>query len=190
MYDGRDFYFSCDIVSGTSMSLKVNGVQKASGTTIDFDDVLIEDVNSIRLDGSRWSTTFDSKIYYFKLVEIIKEIDVQVDMQVTDPEAASVESLEYSHKTNVSQPIDLDIWNWNTEQWYEIESVSNSGTFDDDSFTLGQDSQYVNSSNGVRIRYQASGSFPYQLEIDRLALNYTSLPQGSPFELSVPNDSS
>ena len=40
--------------------------------------------------------------------------------------------------------IDFDIWNWDTESWYEIESVNNYETFDNDIFYLDYGSAYVN----------------------------------------------
>jgi hypothetical protein len=121
-YAGRDFYLSVDIVSGVSMTLKKNGGTIASGTTIDFDDMLLTGTNSITLAGSRLSTTFNSKIYYFKLVEDITpltELDVQVDIEAKVDN--SVDFLRYSHRTNESIDVDLDIWDWTSSTWYEID---------------------------------------------------------------------
>lgn len=177
MYGGRDFYFSCDIVSGASMTLQVNGVTKAMGSTIDFDDMLIMGVTSIRLVGSKWDSTFNSKIYYFKLVEDIEptpvDLDFQIDLQIDDEYCYFPNSISYSYKTSVSQTIDFDIWNWDTESWDEIESINNYETFDDDIFYLDYGSPYVNSSNGIRIRFQAFDcSADFRIEIDQLRLDY------------------
>ena len=62
------------------------------------------------------------------------DLDVQVDIQVNNPNCSSITSLKYSHRTDVSAIVDLDIWNWNSSTWFEIESVNNYATFDDDSF--------------------------------------------------------
>jgi len=95
-------------------------------------------------------------------------------MQVEDPNCYFVTTLQYSYRTNVSATVDLDIWNWGTSSWDEIESVDNSANFDDDFFTLSLGSDYVNSTFGVRIRFQALNQpNEFQLEIDRLRLDYT-----------------
>ncbi|KKN03369.1 hypothetical protein LCGC14_1108360, partial [marine sediment metagenome] len=101
------------------------------------------------------------------------EVNTVVNMEVTDPDCVSVDYLKYSHRTNISQVIDLDIWNWGTSQWNDIENVNNYATFDADSYNLGQSSPYVNSSNGVRVRFMGLGSSPFQLWVDQLALDYS-----------------
>jgi len=182
-YGGRDFYFSCDITtSGSmSMSLRINGVEKASGTTIDFDDMLITGVTSIQLFGSRWTNTFYSLVKYFKLVEdktpTSAELDVQIDMQIDDLDLSSIEFFKYSHRTNRSIAMDLDVWNWGTTTWFEIESVDNSASFDDDSFALGSASPYVSATKQVRVRFQAlSSAGDFSLLIDRFRLDYLTTP--------------
>ncbi|MHA2338679.1 MAG: DUF2341 domain-containing protein, partial [Candidatus Hodarchaeales archaeon] len=102
----------------------------------------------------------------------IAPLDVQIDMQVTDPDLLSIEFFKYSHRTNLSATVDLDIWNWDSSTWYEIESTTNTVAFNDYYTELGEDSPYVNSSNGVRVRYQASHDSRFQLEIDKLLLEY------------------
>ena len=177
VYGGRDFYFSCDIVSGMSMYLYVNGGGVASGSTIDFDDMLISDVTSIRLFGNRWDTTFDSKVYYFKLVEVGETpaiINFTVDIQVDNPNCTLITTLQYSHRTNISIPIALDIWDWTTSSWVNIENVSNAVDFDPDFFNIGIESDYVNETFGVRVKFYGSHETDtFKLEIDRLRLDYT-----------------
>lgn len=182
-YGGRDFYLSLDmaIIGTSSIDFRVNGISEESGSSLDFDDYLYEDVISMSVICFPQVASFSLRIYYFKIIEDASptpaEVDVQVDMQITDPDISSIEFLKYSHKTDISVDIDLDIWNWDTTTWYEIESVDNSATFDDDSFTLGSASDYVNSSNGVRIRFQGSESSNFDLQIDRLRLDYLALPE-------------
>ncbi|MFW9878712.1 MAG: hypothetical protein ACFFG0_37005, partial [Candidatus Thorarchaeota archaeon] len=101
-------------------------------------------------------------------------LDIQVDLDINDPSCIFIDKLLYSHRTNVSQTVDLDIWNWDTQTWYQIESVNNYASFADDSYTLGSSSPYISSSAEVRIRFQAFGSSDLQLEIDRLALKFYS----------------
>ncbi|MFW9821587.1 MAG: hypothetical protein ACFFE4_01545 [Candidatus Thorarchaeota archaeon] len=102
------------------------------------------------------------------------ELDVQVDMEVDDEDIYQVEYLKYSYKTNVSIDVDLVIWDWGTSTWDEIESIDNSATFYDKQVVLTNASDYVNSTNGVRIRYQSTESIEScQLEIDMLKLWYS-----------------
>ncbi|KKM81852.1 hypothetical protein LCGC14_1325600, partial [marine sediment metagenome] len=184
---GRDLYISADIVTNGVKpgELRVNGVNWKTGGTIDFDNQLHTGVNSISFFVGP-QTPFNLQIYYFKIVEgltpVPAEADVQVDMQITDPDITSIEYLKYSHKTDVSATIDLDIWNWIASTWYEIESVDNFATFDDDSFTLGSSSNYVSGTNQVRIRFQGSESSNFDLQIDRLRLDYLTIP---PAELEM-----
>ncbi len=112
---------------------------------------------------------------YWEVIDV--DLDVQVDIQVDDEDCRTVEYLKFSHKTNVSATIDLDIWNWDTTTWVEIESVDNSATFADDSFTLGSTSVYVNETFGVRIRFQNFiGTVDFELQLDRLRLDYLTTP--------------
>ena len=91
-------------------------------------------------------------------------LDLQVDKQITD----SIELL-YSHKSNISTNIDLDIWNWISSSWYNIESVNNYNTFDGDSFLLNPD--FINSSDYVRFLYSSQSATPFELQIDRLQIS-------------------
>ncbi|MFW9939769.1 MAG: hypothetical protein ACFFFT_01920 [Candidatus Thorarchaeota archaeon] len=173
---GRDFYmsahFGCSKVPG---HLYINGEIEKSGNTIDFDNELYEDVTSIRYKTD-WSCDnyWSAYIYYFELVEPIGEIDVQIDMNVNDTDLHEIEYLQYSHRTNVSATVDLDIWNWTDSQWYEIESVDNSVSFDNHQVALGNNSDYLNlTDNNVRIRFQSTGLTQVQLEIDSLKLLYS-----------------
>ena len=175
---GRNFYLSIDLVSTKSGSLKVNGQAIRTGTTIDEDDIYIEDVTSISWDaGSRWTNSFNTKFYYFKLVDesgTTAKLNFTVNMEMNVIDLYAVIRLQYSHKTNISTAVDLDIWNWDTSTWHGIESVDNYASFDDDSFVLGKESPHVNSSFGVRFRYQAiNPSYPFQIEVDQLRLEYS-----------------
>lgn len=192
-YGGRDFYFSCDIWTSGSMSLTLsyNGGTIGTGELIDLDDEFLTAVTYIKLMGNRWTTNYYTLVKYFKLVEDATgtpaELDVQVDVQVNDPDLNSIEFFKYSHKTNVSIDIDLDIWNWVTTTWYEIESVDNSASFDDDSFALGSDSVYVSGTNQVRMRFQASSSInDFELLIDRFRLDYFNDPAELEMAITFP----
>jgi len=181
-YAGRDFLFdfwSYVSVTEGSGTLKVNGETYGStAKTIHFHNVLFEDVTSITFRSTTTTHDHFAQINHFKLTDInseLAEINTTIDLNVTDSDIHQVEYLQYSHKSNVSVTIDLDIWDWNTEEWDEIESGVNSATFNDDRFTLGNNSNYLNLSyNGVRIRYQAnSGTTNFKLQIDSLNLLYS-----------------
>ena len=188
---GRDFYISAHITTsaGVTGHLKINEAIWKSGTNIDFDDEFHAGVTSIIFEPDGYMGTYYSRIYYFKIVEVGEEapaeLDVQVDMQVDNPDCSSVGFLKYSHKTNVSQIMNFSIWNWVGSTWYEIESVDNSVSFDDDSFTLGITSVYVNSSFGVRIRFQGLNTTnDFELQVDRLRLDYITPPAELEFTIT------
>ena len=103
----------------------------------------------------------------------VEALDVEVNMTVNDEDLYEVEALQYSHKTNVSAIVDLDIWDWKADQWDEIESIDNTATFNDRYVALGNSSDYLNSTNGVRVRYQSLGAA--QLELDSMNLLYSTI---------------
>ena len=114
---------------------------------------------------------FEIQVYTYEAPNY--EVRFQVDLQVDNEDCFYPYMLSYSHKTNISETIDLDIWDWVSETWYEIESIDNSATFDEDYIWLDYNSQYVNSTNGVRLRYQSTvNDNSFQLEIDQLRLEY------------------
>ena len=133
--------------------------------------------------GYSWDPTYDIGDNRYPYMTL----DVQIDIQVDDPDCSSIEYLKYSHKTNVSTTMDLDIWNWSSSTWYEIESIDNIATFDDDSFTLGSSSNYVSGTFQVRIRFQISvGGNDFELQIDRLRLDYLTLPAELEMTITFP----
>ncbi|MFW9894577.1 MAG: hypothetical protein ACFFD7_02095 [Candidatus Thorarchaeota archaeon] len=116
-------------------------------------------------------------IVYCVWIEVFHEkndlqLDFQVDLQIDDQFCEYPYSISYSFKTNVSATIDFDIWNWETNTWIEIESISNSVSFDEDLFILDLGSDYVNPANGVRLRFQSDDDIDFQLEIEQLRLDF------------------
>lgn len=180
--NGRDFKISAHIhgqyQATMTVYLKINGATWKSGKNIDFDDEIYNGVNTIELTMNSWPVIQRLYLFYFKLVPIeagegTMDIDFQIDLQIDDEYCYFPNSISYSYKTNVSMTVDFDIWNWDTESWYEIESVNNYETFDDDIFYLDYNSVYVNSTNGIRIRFQAlECENDFQIEIDQLRLDY------------------
>ncbi|KKM89659.1 hypothetical protein LCGC14_1246480, partial [marine sediment metagenome] len=103
------------------------------------------------------------------------KIDFEVIWDITDVTFNLMEFIKYSHKTNVSIDIDVDIYNFTSQTWFEIESVINSQTFDDDSFALSTD--FYNGSNHVRLRFQSDtweifNEEGFKLLLDRLTIDY------------------
>ena len=72
---GRDLFVSAKIVTSIGAYLSINGIVVYSGTTIDFDDVLFEDVTSITLHTYEGSVYHNAKIYFFE----IKDPDLGLD---------------------------------------------------------------------------------------------------------------
>ncbi|MHA2251721.1 MAG: hypothetical protein ACXAD7_15260, partial [Candidatus Kariarchaeaceae archaeon] len=134
-------------------------------------------------------------IVYCVWVEIFhqqedSDLDLTIDLQVDNEDIYQVEYLKYSHKTNVSSSVKLDIWDWDANQWDTVETVDNTATFDDKQVVLTNASDYVNSTNGVKIKYSSSQAETCQLEIDMLKLWYstTIIPDNLYVTPSQPDD--
>ena len=184
-YGGGYDYFR-ELGFGDDYGWEWTGLEKGQA---DLDELAV----SIRASGI--SDMPPSGLYiYCVWVEVyygMADLDFIVDLNVNDTDLYEVENLRYSHKTNISATIDLDIWNWGTSTWYELESVDNSATFDYHEVTLGNSSDYLNlTSNGIRLRYQAPILFtPLQLEIDCLTLLYsTTFIPGNLYEIPIQPD--
>ena len=93
------------------------------------------------------------------------DLDVEVDIKVDDLDCSEILSLEFSYTTDITATINFEIWNWDIEEWDQIES--------DDSFILGKDSVYVSDEFEVRIRFQSfDQSNDFDLQIDCLRVDY------------------
>ncbi|KKL59990.1 hypothetical protein LCGC14_2209800, partial [marine sediment metagenome] len=111
----------------------------------------------------------------YTTVRDVHKIDFEVIWDITDVTFNLMEFIKYSHKTNVSIDIDVDIYNFSSQTWFEIESEINSQTFDDDSFALSTD--FYNGSNHVRLRFQSDtwetfNEKGFKLLLDRLIIDY------------------
>ncbi|MFW9970089.1 MAG: hypothetical protein ACFFDF_07790 [Candidatus Odinarchaeota archaeon] len=99
------------------------------------------------------------------------DIDTQTDVKINDLVLGEDVILKYSLKTNISITIDLDIWNWETSEWFQVNSIYNSVSFDAYYFVLSD--CYMNDDNDVKIRFQSvSISNPFNLQIDQLRIDY------------------
>ncbi|KKK45838.1 hypothetical protein LCGC14_0485440 [marine sediment metagenome] len=125
----------------------------------------------IRFQSDVITTDFDMELD--QIVVSPTSFNTQVDIQIDDELCLFPNSISYSYKTNTSVTIDFDIWNWATETWYEIESVENYATFDEDMFIIDLGSVYVNlNTNSIRLRFQCITENDFLLEIDQLRLDY------------------
>ncbi|MFX1391915.1 MAG: hypothetical protein ACFE9Z_17760, partial [Promethearchaeota archaeon] len=153
------------------------------------DYISISDEFRLKIYADNYASQYDTYIDYIAVqiyykpdnCSIIKsayydssyDLNVTVDLQVTDEDCYIVDSLSYSYKTNVSATIDFDIWNWTSSSWVEIESVNNYYSFDDDLFYLGVGSDFVSSSKCVRVRFQCiDNPTDFEIQINQLRLNY------------------
>ena len=96
--------------------------------------------------------------------------DYAITWTVTDPDLVSINDFYYDYRTTASIDCDLDIYNWDTTNWLELES--NTGTsYITDSYALTD--PYINGSNYVRIRFQTGVySSDFDMELDQIALGY------------------
>lgn len=98
------------------------------------------------------------------------DLDVKADIDLNALDFQTLDYLKYSHKTNDSIDIDLDVYNWTSQSWHEIESIVNDNSFDNDSFLLN--SHFISPHNNVSIRFtgtKTDGSF--ELYLDMLKIN-------------------
>lgn len=135
--------------------------------------------------GFSWDPNYDIG----KNKDLFAGLDFQVDLSVNDADLYQVECLQYSHRTNISATVDLDIWNWTSSQWNEVESVDNPTTFDKDLVVLGNSSNYLNlANNSVRIRYQSLCGSETQIELDALKLLYSTTLPNNTYETPIQPD--
>ena len=129
---GRDFYISAHLFTtdSTSRSLNINGVSWKTTTTIDFDDELVEGVNSITFEaiGNQYVLT---KFWYFKIIEKITptlpELNFTMNLNCSEYNYSNFLALNITsyHFTNISQSISVNIYNYNTLSYDLMFTSSN-----------------------------------------------------------------
>lgn len=179
-YSGRDFYFSFHAVSSSpTMYLYESGGSIASGTTIDFDDMYLEDVSEIRLVAHKWSSSFNVKVYYFLMVEDATptpaELNFTIDLNFNNLNNSEVLGLNVisHHHTNVSTNIQGEIYNFTDTSYMEMFS-STQTTETEEIFTRSVlVSDFLNGSNILKLRYRgANNSKTFKLYIDYLEIQF------------------
>ncbi|MBS3741868.1 MAG: hypothetical protein KGY74_07090 [Candidatus Cloacimonetes bacterium] len=96
-------------------------------------------------------------------------------------------NLLYSHKTDISQEINMSVWNWNTNNWLLVNSSVNNQSF----FSMNKDdfsslTDILNSSNYLKINfYGLNISTEFQLYIDQLKFEYNYTTTGGNVYTSI-----
>ena len=97
--------------------------------------------------------------------------DWSMTWDVTDADLRSIDYFTYKYCTSISIDCDLDIYNWDTPGWEELESNSAMYTWISDSFSLND--SYISGSNQVKVRVQtASSTSSFQIGLDVIRLQY------------------
>ncbi|KKN01864.1 hypothetical protein LCGC14_1123460, partial [marine sediment metagenome] len=96
-------------------------------------------------------------------------VDYEITWDVADP--YSIDFFEYDYRTTFAIDTDLDIYNWDTTTWLELESNTGVGWYSG-SYTLTD--PYISGSDEIKIRFQsASTTTNFDMELDQIALDYT-----------------
>ncbi|KKK82661.1 hypothetical protein LCGC14_2801160, partial [marine sediment metagenome] len=100
------------------------------------------------------------------------QADYTMTWDVLDPNLFSIDTLYYDYRTTVAVDCDLDIYNWDTTGWLELESNTGVGWYTG-SYTL-TDPYIDDGTNDVKIRFQtATTATNFDMELDQIALSYT-----------------
>ncbi|MHA1502432.1 MAG: hypothetical protein ACTSSB_11330 [Candidatus Heimdallarchaeota archaeon] len=118
-------------------------------------------------------TWIDIEAVYVNVYESLKQysFDYTITWDVASPE--SIDEFHYDYRTTASVDCDLDIYDWDDDDWDE-ELQSNTGTgFITDSYVLTD--PYISGSDQIRIRFQsASSNSDFDMELDQIAFEYNS----------------
>ena len=96
--------------------------------------------------------------------------DYEITWDVTDPDLGYIDTFYYDYRTNESIDCDLDIYNWDTTNWLELQSNTET-SYITDSYSLTD--PYINGSNYVKIRFQTAGlGSDFNMELDQIVLGY------------------
>ncbi len=97
--------------------------------------------------------------------------DWSITWDVIDVNLQSIDTLYYDYSCGASVDCDLDIYNWDTTGWIELESHSSANTWYTDSYSLTD--PYISGSNQIRIRFQtASDTANFNINMDQMVLKY------------------
>lgn len=101
------------------------------------------------------------------------ESEVNYQLQNVDTDSISDCKLDYAFKTNTSQVVDFDIWNYDTGHWDPVEyGVFTSISSDN----LDLNEHYINEINNIKLKfYGQNTTYPFRLEIDQLRVRETDL---------------
>ncbi len=110
--------------------------------------------------------------------------DYEITWDVTDPDLGYIDTFYYDYRTTVAIDCDLDIYNWDTTDWLELES--NTGT----SYITGSYSltdPYIDGSDYVKIRLQTEGYVDdFDMELDQIVLGYWNIYRDVEMTITFP----
>ncbi len=122
-------------------------------------------------DGSNYSFNIDQLRVEYTTPQKDEKIDVDVNIQL-DSSVATIDGLNlyYSYKTNITQAVDLLIWNYDLNQWDIIDN-SNYDSFNEYSFELN--SSYYDASYDMLLKFNASNNgLEYELQLEELKVYF------------------
>jgi len=173
---GHDVELSINVIGGgQSIYLYINGVAVVGGASLDFDNQVYENVNTVELREAYSTSSRYIVLYYFKIIELdlIPEEPAEFDYTVewTIP-TGTPQTLYYDYMTSVAVDCDMDIYDWVSTSYVELQS--NTGTsWITNSYNLASNPNKVSGTNQVRVRFQTAGySSNFYMYIDQLAVYY------------------
>ncbi|KKL16660.1 hypothetical protein LCGC14_2493340, partial [marine sediment metagenome] len=110
-------------------------------------------------------------------------VDYTITWNVADPDLDSIESFYYDYRTTVPVDTDLDIYNWDTTEWLELESNIGTGWY---SGLYALTDPYISGSDEIKIRFQ-SATFPmdFDMELDQIVLEWVSSLPPADLEMEI-----
>ena len=152
---GTDWGWRAATYSGLSLSqADVNDIQFRIS-------VEAEDYTSVQIDMVLVRITYET---------VAPELSTEISMQFTDADVLDDKlSLKVSstHKTNIPTTLDCEIYNFDTTNWETIHSGS-ATSFTERTFSTTSFSDYLNSTNHVRLKYSGTNTHQFQLHVDYL----------------------
>ena len=185
LYSQKEAGTSSVIKITTSLGLTTFKEPDEGGYSWEYGQHLDLDFNQAELDGF-WMNVepfyisdpgwLDIEAVYVEVWTYSKQysFDYTITWDVTNPE--SIETFHYDYRTTVAVDCDLDIYDWDGDDWDE-ELQSNTGVgFITDSYVLTD--RYISVDDQVRIRFQTPLTTiftDFDMELDQIVFEYNSL---------------
>lgn len=119
-----------------------------------------------------WANWIDTVYIQVYTTPPVYLVDYEIVWNINDIDLKEVGDLYYDYRTSIIVELDLDIYNWDTTTWIELES-NTVNTYITDSYPITDN--YINSSNYIKIRFQSlTDNNIFIMELDQIMLNYSS----------------